>query len=195
MLEVNADQAAIAKLARDLAGFGPKLPNAQALVVNRVLTRTKARVIPALVQQTGLTKRIIVKAVKMARASPTNGARGYLWTKGGEVSLRYFGAHEVAGGVQYTERGHVETLAGHYFRRSGKSPNRFMVRRLNGQVFYSTSGKWGVKEDLRVEKSGLWIPTEMVAGETRKAFLDTIEQDLPGEIAAELMKLLPGGTR
>ncbi|MEE7460689.1 hypothetical protein MFUR16E_04745 [Methylobacterium fujisawaense] len=193
-MEVTIDTAAIARLARDLAAFGPKLPNAQALVINRVLTRSKARVIPALVAQTGLNKRIITKAVKMNRASPKI-PRGYLWTKGGEVSLRYFGAHEVAGGVQYTERGHVETLQGHYFRRSGRSPNRFMVKRLNKQVYFSTSGKWGVKEDLRVQKSGLWIPYETVEGATRRAFLDVVEQELPGQIAAELMKLLPGGTR
>lgn len=194
MLVVSADDAAIGRLAQDLASFGPRLPNAQALVVNRVLTRTKARVIPALVQQTGLTKRIIVKAVQMSRASPGN-PRGYLWTKGGEISLRYFGAHEVNGGVQYTERGHTEVLGGHYFRRSGRSPNRFVVRKLNGQVFFSSSGKWGVGEDLRVEKSGLWIPREMVDGATRQAFLDTVAHDLPQEIAVELLKLLPGGGR
>ena len=192
MLDVTADTAAIGKLARDLSGFGPKLPSAQALVINRVITRTKARVIPTLVQQTGLSKKIIVKAVKTVRASPVN-PRGYLYTKGGEISLRYFGAHEVSGGVQYTYKGHVETLEGHYFRRSGRSPNRFMVRRLNSQVFFSTSGRWGVKEDLRVEKSHVWIPYEMVDGATRQAFLDTVERDLPLEIASELMKLLPGG--
>lgn len=194
MLNVTVDTAAIAKLAQELSAFGPRLPNAQALVVNRVLTRTKARVIPALVQQTGLNKRIIVKAVQMNRASPMN-PQGYLWTKGGEISLRYFGAHEIAGGVQFTYKGHVETLDGHYFRRSGKSPNRHAVQRLNGQVFFSTSGKWGVKEDLRVEKSHVWIPYEMVDGATAKAFLDTVAQDLPQEIAAELVKLLPGGVR
>lgn len=194
MLAVTVDTAAIAKLARDLSAFGPKLPNAQALVINRVLTRAKARVIPALVAQTGLNKRIIVKAVKMARASPQK-PRGFLYTKGGEISLRYFGAHEVAGGVEYTERGHVEELHGHYFRRSGRSPNRYMVQRLNKQVYYSTSGKWGVKEDLRVQKSGLWIPYETVEGATRRAFLDVVEQELPNQITAELMKLLPGGTR
>ena len=191
MLSVTPDLSEIARLATDLAGFGARLPNAQALVINRVITRTKARVIPVLCRQTGLSKKIIVKAVKTLRASPGN-PRGALYTRGGEISLRYFGAHEVPGGVQATVKGHVVRYQGHYFRRSGRSPNRYLVRRLNGQVFFSVSGRWGVKEDLRVEKSGVFIPVEMIDGATRQAFLDTIAQDLPGEIATELLKLLPG---
>ncbi|WP_375455657.1 hypothetical protein [uncultured Methylobacterium sp.] len=190
MLEITLDTAAgAAGLAKALEGFGHRLPNAQALVLNRVLTRTKARVIPALTAQTGLNRLVIVKAVRMLRASPGN-PRAALYTRGGNISYRYFHAREVPGGVEAQVAGHTERLSGHYFRRSGKSPNRHVVKKLNGQVYYNASGKW--KGEITVEKSGVFIPYEMVEGATRDAFLDVVAQELPNEIARELTKILPG---
>ncbi|KAA0121003.1 hypothetical protein CIW48_26210 [Methylobacterium sp. P1-11] len=46
-MEVTIDTAAIAQLARDLAAFGPKLPNAQALVLVLVLNRVGTPAAPA----------------------------------------------------------------------------------------------------------------------------------------------------
>lgn len=191
MISIDVNTSAIADLAREFASFGPKLPNAQALVINRVITRTKARVIPALTAQTGLSRKIVTRAVKTLRAAPTN-PRGALLARGGNISLRYFGAREVPGGVTATVRGKTVTLEGHYFRRSGRAPNRYLVRKLNGQVFFSTSGKWGIGADLEVRKSGVFIGADLVDGASKQAFLDTVEQDLPIEIATELLKLLPG---
>jgi len=188
MVEIGLDTAAIADLAKRLEGFGHKLPNAQALVLNRVLTRTKARVIPALTEATGLNRLVIVKAVRMRRASPNN-LTAALTTRGGNISYRYFHAREVPGGVEAQVAGETERLSGHYFRRSGKAPNRRVVKRLNGQVYFNASGKW--KGEIKVEKSGVYIPWKMVDRKTADAFLDVVSLELPNEITRELEKLLP----
>lgn len=188
MLEVKLDTATPAgKLGDVLRGFGAKVPSAQALVLNRVVTRAKGLVIAAVVDQTSLGKPVIAKAVRPLRASPANPRAG-LVTRGGNVSYRYFRAREVAGGVEAEVEGARKTLAGHYFRRSGK-PARYVVRRLNGQVFLNRSGKWRGK--ITVEKSGVYIPAALVEGASRQAFLDVVGRDLPNEIDRELSKLLP----
>lgn len=190
MLDIHLDAATPAgRLGDVLQGFGAKVPNAQALVLNRLTTRAKARVIPAVVAQTSLNKLIIVKAVRTLRASPQN-LRAALYVRGGNVSYRYFHAREIAGGVEAVVGGHREQLVGHYFRRSGKAPNRRVVKKLNGQVYFNSSGKW--RGEITVEKSGVYIPVALIEGQSRQAFLDVVATELPNEIAREITKLLPG---
>ena len=177
---------------RGLDAFGKRLPNAQANVLNRMLTKTRSAVVPVLVKQTGLSRRIIDKAVRPVRASPQN-PRVMLITRGGEISFRYFGAHEVAGGVAATVRGKADFVPGG-FRRSGPRGRRQMVSKLNGQVFVNVDGKrWRGK--IMKEKSGVFIPYEMVSGQTAATFNRMVETDLLVEVERELAKLLPGGAR
>ena len=192
MLNITAQTAAVLDLMKALEPFGARLPNAQANVLNRVGTKTRNAVIPALTKQTGLSKRIITKAVKMARASPQN-PRVMLITRGGEISLRYFGAHEEGGGVAATVKGDRMFYAG-AFRRSGPKGRRQMVPKLNGQVYVNEDGRrW--RGHIRKIKSGVLIPAEMIRGETAKAFDRIVETDLLVEVERELVKLLPGGGR
>ena len=192
MLNITAQTAAILDLMKALEPFGARLPNAQANVLNRVATKARNAVIPALTKQTGLSKRIITKAVKMSRASPQN-PRVMLITRGGEISLRYFGAHEEGSGVVATVKGDRMFYAG-AFRRSGRGGNRRMVPKLNQQVYENADGgTW--RGHIRKIKSGVLIPVEMIRGETAKAFDRVVETDLLIEVERELMKLLPGGGR
>lgn len=190
MLNITAQTAGLGAM-KPLESFDARLPNAQANVLNRVLTRTKSAVIPALTQQTGLSKRIITKAVRTARASPQN-PRVMLMTRGGEVSFRYFGAHEVAGGVEATVKGHRDFVRGG-FRRSGPKAGRRMVAKLNGQVYVNVDGKrW--HGQIRKKKTGVFIPYEFVSGQTAKTFWRIVDSDLGVEVERELSKLLgPGG--
>jgi hypothetical protein len=191
MLNITAQTAGMESM-RALSAFGPRLPNAQANVLNRVLTKTRSAVVPALVRQTGLSKRIIDKAVKPYRASPQN-PRVMIITRGGEVSFRYFGAREVPGGVEATVRGQKDFVEGG-FRRSGPRGRRTMVSKLNGQVYVNTDGKrW--RGAIRKEKSGVFIPYELVSGQTAATFNRIVDTDLPAEVERELLKLLPGGGR
>jgi hypothetical protein len=190
VLNITAQTAGLGAM-KPLEAFGARLPNAQANVLNRVLTRTKSALVPALTRQTGLSKRIITKAIRTARASPQN-PRVMLITRGGEVSFRYFGAHEVAGGVEATVKGKKDFVSGG-FRRSGRKGGRRMVAKLNGQVYVNIDGKrW--RGHIRKEKSGVFIPHEFVSGETARTFWGIVDSDLVVEVERELVKLLgPGG--
>ena len=192
MLNITAQTAAVLDLMKALEPFGARLPNAQANVLNRVGTKTRSEVIPALTKQTGLSKRIITKAVKMYRASPQN-PRVMLVTRGGEISLRYFGAHEEGSGVVATVKGDRMFYAG-AFRRSGPKGRRQMVPKLNSQVYVNEDGKrW--RGHIRKIKSGVLIPAEMIRGETAKAFSQIVDTDLFVEVERELMAMLPCGRR
>lgn len=184
-VSLTLDTKPIADLALALAAAGKKLPSAQSLVLNRVVTRARAKVVPALTEQTGLSRRIIVKAVRTLRASPQN-LRAGLVSRGGEISYRYFRAREEGSGVAATVAGKRVTITGG-FRRSGRAPNRYMVRRLGGQVYVNSSRRWG--GEIEMQKSGVYIPEEMVRRESLKAFEDAVVNELPAEIAREIAKI------
>ncbi|WP_345819933.1 hypothetical protein ABC766_27265 [Methylobacterium fujisawaense] len=188
MLDITAHTPGLKEGMQPLVAFGARLPNAQANVLNRMLTRTRSAVVPALTRQTGLSRRIIDKAVRTFRASPQN-PRVMLLTRGGEISFRYFGAHEVPGGVAATVRGKADFVEGG-FRRSGPRGRRVMVAKLNRQVYVNTDGKrW--RGHIRVEKTGVFIPYDMVSGQTAATFNRLVVTDLPAEVERELAKLLP----
>ncbi|ACL57420.1 hypothetical protein [Methylobacterium nodulans] len=188
MLSIHLSTTGVMDMARALEVMGKRLPSAQALVLNRVGTRTKAVVVATLPEQTGLPRRIIVKAVKMNRASP-NKLRVDIWTRGGDISLKYFHPREEGGSVVARVYGDKVVIAGG-FRRSGRDPNRRMVKKLNGHVYVNTDGgRW--RGHIRKVKSGVLIPAEMIRGKTRAAFDEVVHRELPAEIAKELAKILP----
>ena len=46
------------------------------------------------------------------------------------------------------------------------------------------------RKPLRSVRSGLFIPEEMVKGQSEAAFYSTIDRELPGRIAHELYRVL-----
>ena len=189
VFEIHAEDAPIRELAQSLAVAGKRLPNAAALVMNRVVTRARPKVVKAVAAETGIFPKILTKAVRPLRASPTN-LRAGLASRGGEIGLRYFKAREANGGVAADVAGEREFFPG-AFRRSGRAPNRYMVRRLNKQVYVrdTESRRWGAKPIVK-QGSGVWIPLKMIEGESRKAFDEVAATELPVQIARELDKIL-----
>lgn len=187
-LSLTADLPSLAAQMKPLAILGARAPAAQALVLNRVATRSKQRVIPVLTQQTGLPKRAIVKTVRVLRASARNPRAGLI-SRGGEISFRFFSAREEGSGVVATIGGERVFVPGG-FRRSGREPKRFMVSSLNKGVYVNPSREW--RGEIERERTGMFIPEEMVAGATRAAFEKTVATELPTEIARELGKIVPG---
>ena len=186
-LDVKIDPRPIANLADALAATGKRLPAAQALVINRVVTRTRPKVVAAVAQKTGLYGKIISKAVRTLRASAKNPRAG-LVSRGGEIGLRYFKAREEGSGVSADVAGdHLRVPGG--FRRSGLTTRR-MSPKLNKQVFINVEGgKFGGK--IQKVGSGVFIPLQMIEGEAREAFEATVASELPAEIAKELAKVFP----
>ncbi len=117
--------------------------------------------------QTGLPGSTIPRAVH-DRPAGAGGLMYSLVTRGGDISLKYFGAHEGGGGVTASPRGKA-TFVGGAFIKSGRRGNRRAAAKLNGHVYRNVAGgKWRGK--IAKVKSGVYIPQEMVRGAVVKAF-------------------------
>lgn len=180
-LEVDASQ--IAHMADLFKQAKAQAPLAIARAVRRTGDMTKTQVVRSLTKQTGLKRQVIVRAVK---AQP-NGATYTMRSRGGNVSLKYFGAKESRKGVSAAPWNARRLYAG-AFIKGGRFPKRVGLS-FGGQVFVR-SGKG--RTPIVKQKSGLFIPTEMVTGATKAAFLSTVGKVLPVRLQHELARILGG---
>lgn len=155
--------------------------------VNRAGDMARTQVRRKLARQTGLKRRTIVKAVKIARSTPqTLVYRMSAW--GGDVSLKHFRARETRVGVSAAPFGKRTVFEG-TFMRAGFWPNRVVKPSWNGHVFKRVGA---AKLPIERQKSGVIIPNEMVQGETRDAFRSTVARVLPQRVAHEVGRLTKG---
>lgn len=160
-----------------------KAPAAIARAVRRTGDMTATRVVRSLTAQTGLKRPVIVRAVKKKPAGMTYS----LVTRGGNVALKYFGARETRKGVSAAPWNQRRVFAG-TFTKGGLFPKRVPLN-LGGQVFART-GKGRVP--IVKQKSGLFIPKEMISGATRAEFLNSVRTILPPRLAHEIAAILGG---
>ncbi|MCB2106368.1 MAG: hypothetical protein KDE14_01650 [Rhodobacteraceae bacterium] len=160
-----------------------RAPRAIGRAVRRTGDMTKTRVIRTLVKQTGLKRRVIVKAVKARPAVETY----TLLTRGGDVSLKYFGARETRRGVSAAPWNKRRVFSG-TFTRGGRFPHRVPLD-LGGHV-YARSGRGRLP--IVKQKSGLFIPKEMVSGASKASFLNTVRTVLPVRLRHEIARILGG---
>ncbi|OCC05246.1 hypothetical protein BA190_10105 [Labrys sp. WJW] len=159
--------------------------------LQRALSRTgdkaKTQVIRALTVQTGLKRKVIVRAVKVKK--PSFRLLEYsMTTRGGDVSLKYFDPRETRSGVSAAPRGNRQIFA-HTFLKGGLFPNRVPLS-MGGHVFERAAG--ARRTPIHKRKSGVYIPQEMVRGETLDAFNNVIARDLPDRVGHELLRMLGG---
>lgn len=189
-LTVNWQHDQMRILGNAFAALGEKKTHdALRRALNHSGDKAKTQVIRALTTQTGLKRKVIVKAVKAFRAN--YGRLSYeMKTQGGDIRLKYFGAKEGGGGVTANPWGKQHFYAG-VFIKSGRKPRR-ASKLLGGHAYRNVSGgKWG--GTIEVARSGLFIPEEMVKGATESAFYASVDSTLPERIAHEVYRLLPGG--
>lgn len=187
LLEVKLDAAQFERLGNLIGRAGKDAPTALARAINHTGDKAKTAMTRALTVQTGLKRGVIVRALKVTRAS--SGSLTYrINSAGGDVSLKYFGARETRAGVSAAPWGHRQVYAG-TFIKGGRFPNRVAIAKFNGQVMKRDgSGRLPVAK----QKSGLFIPKEMVTGATAAAFQTTAESDLPDRLAHELLRVIDG---
>ncbi|MCW2319198.1 hypothetical protein M2322_004767 [Rhodoblastus acidophilus] len=157
-------------------------------VINKIGHEIHAGLIDPLKHQVGLHGSTIPRAIHDQPAG--EGGLAYtLMTRGGDISLHYFGAHEGGGGVSAHPRDQQMFYSG-AFMLSGPRGKRAASPKLNGQVYRNVAGgKWGGA--IQKVKSGVFIPEEMVRGAARAAFERTVASRLPAEIG-RLMTLIVG---
>ena len=133
----------------------------------------RANTIAAETAQTGLSKSTIKRAQKEELA--TAGSLTYLIrTHGGNISLKYFHPKETGGGVTASPWGSQRYFA-RAFLMGGRLGARKPLPKLNGHVFMREGRK---QLGINKVKSGLFIPTELLRGQTRASF------DRGGKLAA-----------
>lgn len=155
-------------------------------------TKARTRVIRALTTQTGLKRATIARAVREMRGDAA-ALEFVLRTQGGNVRLKHFGARETRKGVSAAPWGQREVYPGTFMRAGWWKSGRVVKPGWNGQVFARTGrmSRYGAGK-FQVQRSGLYIPEEMVTGQTAQAFQDLINSDLAPRLGHELARLLPG---
>lgn len=161
---------------------------ALARAVNHTGAKAKTQVIRALTKQTGLKRGTIVKAVRQRQANPTGGgdATYELVTRGGDISLKVFAARELRAGTKAKPWGRWQMFPG-AFMRGGRFPKRVPLS-MGGHVFRRAGSS---RLPIALQKSGVYIPKEMLAGETAAAWERVIATSLMPRVQHEIARLLP----
>jgi hypothetical protein len=157
-------------------------------VMQRALTRSgdmaKTRVIRALTKQTGLKRKVIVRAIKVKRPSFVD-LTYEMRASGGDIALKYFSPRETRAGVSATPFGKRKVFPA-TFMKGGRFPNRSGVVFHGHVVKRAGSGRFPIE----IQKSGVIIPNEMVTGATADEFLSVVRLNLPRRVEHELGRLL-----
>jgi hypothetical protein len=183
MVSITYDLSQLKNIGNALSAAGSQMP----LVLNRAVNHTGSKALTqmrrVLVDQTGLKRKTLLRAVKGTKAF---GPRPYvIRSKGGDIRLQFFGARETRKGVSaapWNERRIYPST----FTKGGRFPNRVGLNL--GGVVMKRVGKH--RKPLQTIRSGLFIAEEMVKGQSEAAFYATIDRDLPDRIAHELYRVL-----
>jgi hypothetical protein len=152
------------------------------LAVKHTGAKATVAVRKALVSQTGLKRKTLNKAVQ----GRETGSGYEIRSRGGNISLKHFAARETRSGVSaapWNKRG----IWSGSFIKGGGFPNRVTLN-MNGQVFWRL--RTGSRFPIAKVKSGLYIPREMVTGQSEAAFYSVVERDLPARLVHELGRIL-----
>ncbi|MGR3199711.1 MAG: hypothetical protein ACU0DM_13365 [Paracoccus sp. (in: a-proteobacteria)] len=156
--------------------------------VNRAGDKAKTQVVRALTAQTGLKRKVIVKAIGKPKRSDWDTLSYAMTTRGGDVSLKFFDPTEGDLGVAAKPFGQRTVYPG-TFMRGGRWPGGRHGFIAGRHVFYRSAG---ARLPIAKTRSGVVIPAEMVKGRTADAFTSTIAHVLPQRIAHELKRMTKG---
>ena len=180
-VELHVDVTGLTKFASRLQAAKAKMPGALAKIVMQVgpeATSQMKRVLPA---QTGLKFKTINKALK-------GSGRGSVYTiksKGGDIRLKFFNPRETAKGVTAAPW-NARRLYPATFIKAGWWPKR--VKNVAGGHVMRRTGKG--KYPIEVVRSGLYIPNEMVTGNSAVVFYGTVDARLAPVVEAIIMGAL-----
>ena len=180
-IDIKVDVRGLAAFAGKLSAAKAKMPGALAEVVQKVgpiATSQMKRVLPA---QTGLKFKTINKALK----GRGTGATFTIASKGGDIRLRFFGARETARGVTAAPWNN-RRLYPATFIKSGWWPKRGKPV-SGGNVMRRTGAS---KFPIVQVRSGLFIPEEMVKGNSAVVFYGTVDAHLAPAVEAVLFAAL-----
>lgn len=183
-MKFEVDTSSIEALAKKYRVAHTEVPTALARAINHTGAKVRTRMIRSLTAQTGLKRKVIVKALQTKTAREGN-LTYVIRSKGGNIRLKYFDARETRKGVTAAPWGKRRLYPG-AFIKGGHFPNRVALN-LNGHVF-ERSGKG--RKPIHMVRSGVFIPEEMVKGTTEIAFNTMSASEFPARIEHELSRML-----
>lgn len=187
LIKLNVDTTPLVKLASGLRVAGKAAPAAMAAGLNATGMKTRTQMRRALVGQSGLKYNVMVRAIRSKPATPGN-LRFEIKSAGGNIRLKYFKPRETKAGVTAVPW-NKRILYGGAFIKGGRFPNRVGLRIGKGNVYERVgAGRF----PLRVKRSDLYIPDEMVTGASRAAFEQTTARDLQDQTVRALYAILSG---
>jgi hypothetical protein len=165
---------------------GAQAPMLMANGLNAGGSALRVKTIAAETAQTGLAQRIIAKAQREYHATPANLAYE-IEAKGGDIRLKFFRARETRAGVSAAPWNKREVFAGSFIK-GGRFPKRVGLG-MGGHVFKRAGS---ARMPIVSDRSGLFIPTELVTGQTAAAFntgqasvLDTVTRAVGAAFGAD----------
>lgn len=180
-MDLHIDVRGLTAFAGRLQAAKGKMPETLAKAVQEVgpiATGHMKRVLPA---QTGLKFKTINKALR----GKSRGATYEIHSKGGDIRLKYFGARETAKGVTAAPW-NSRRLYPATFIKSGWWPKRGKPV-AKGQVMQRVGAS---KYPIKQVRSGLFIPTEMVTGNSAVVFYGTVDAHLAPAMEKALFSAL-----
>ncbi|HWL06738.1 MAG TPA: phage tail protein [Xanthobacteraceae bacterium] len=182
-VSIQVDTSGIDRMGNLMRAAGKQAPLAMVRAINHTGDKARTQMRRVLVKQTGLKATTINRAVKSKRAF---GSGAYeIKSRGGNVRLMFFGARETRRGVSAAPWNQRKVYAG-TFTKGGLFPNRVALN--TGGAVLKRRGKG--RFPLQTVKSGLFIPEEMVTGDSEAAFYETVQRELPARLAHELYRVL-----
>lgn len=154
---------------RKLDRLASSFPLAMPRIINQVGDKAKTQVTRSLTKQTGLKRATIVKAIGSPKRAHAGDLTYEMTTSGGNISLKYLEPRETRKGTSAKPWNSRRLYAG-AFMKGGAFPNRKEVGKFDGHVYRRLNSS-GTK--ITQVKSDMYIPTEMVKGETAAAFNKT----------------------
>jgi len=186
MIELHISDAQWIELGQRVQAAGQNAPRALTRAINHTGKKARTQMVRALADQTGLKLKVTRKALKTKNASGVNGSF-VIRSEGGNIRLKFFKARETRKGVVASPWNKRTTYAG-VFMKGGRFPKRVDLG-MHGATVYR-AGK--ARYPLKTQKSGLFIPTEMVKAQTAAAFYNTAQRELPPRLLHELGRALAG---
>lgn len=177
-LEVDAHE--IEALAETFKRAEREAPLAIIRAIKRTGDQSKTRVVRALTKQTGLKRDVIVRAVKARPA----GMSYSLMSRGGDVHLKYFKARRTKAGVSAAPWNRRQVFKGTFIAKATGGGSMY-----GGQVFKRTGR---ARLPIEAQRSGLFIPKEMITGSSAAEFLLAVRTILPARLQHELARILGG---
>ncbi|KAB1068810.1 hypothetical protein [Methylobacterium planeticum] len=189
-LECSPLDSIMARYGSQLAAIGPKAPIVFRDALNREGRKGRKEIRQALVRQTGLRLAVIRRAIDpRTRSASVSSLQYRMDGVGGEISLRYFSPRETRSGVKHRSP-NVPSPVPHAFTKGGS----FRTGRKAVRPPVTTGHVWIRKDPskfpLHKEKSGVWIPKEMVRGESLDRYR-AIAFRLDGTVGKQIARFLP----